>query len=301
MVHRVAAPIASAASRPRAWSPNSRPASCAPPGRTGSRPGSDGNLWFTEGNADRIGRIVPDVPPVALTTGAGALTSATAVLGGTVRARGAATSYRFDYGRTAGYGQSTAVTDAGSGDATLPVSATLSGLDPETAYHYRLVATSANGTSVGADKTFVTTAIPTATPTPTVTETPTVTATPTATETPIPEVTPSPTPKPDVPVSASAKPSARVSIPFSSGYRTPGVPRAKACRGESVTVSLQLSGRELSRRRARLSATCRYRTTFTVARSRIGKRTTLTVVVRFRGNRWLGATSNRFTVKVPRD
>ena len=47
----------------------------------------------------------------------------------------------------------------GSGESAVPVSAVLESLTENATYHYRIVATSANGTSFGADKTFKTTLV----------------------------------------------------------------------------------------------------------------------------------------------
>jgi hypothetical protein len=67
----------------------------------------------------------------------------------------------FEYGTGAGYGATVpcAVTP-GPGSAAVTVSATLSGLAPASTYHYRLVASSATGSAVGAEGTFTTTAGP---------------------------------------------------------------------------------------------------------------------------------------------
>ncbi|RJR18449.1 MAG: fibronectin type III domain-containing protein, partial [Desulfobacteraceae bacterium] len=50
---------------------------------------------------------------------------------------------------------------AGSGTIDISVSASVSGLQPETLYHFRLVASNAAGTSNGDDKTFATVVPPT--------------------------------------------------------------------------------------------------------------------------------------------
>jgi hypothetical protein len=66
-------------------------------------------------------------------------------------------TYRFDYGLDpAFYGASTAGAPAGPADRLLPVAAPVSALKPLTTYHYRLVATSVHGTSVGPDAAFTT-------------------------------------------------------------------------------------------------------------------------------------------------
>ncbi len=77
-----------------------------------------------------------------------------ATLEGQVNPNGVATSHHFEFGTTTAYGSSTPSQNAGSGVGAVAVSAAVAGLTPETTYHYRLVGTSANGTTLGADRTF---------------------------------------------------------------------------------------------------------------------------------------------------
>jgi hypothetical protein len=83
-------------------------------------------------------------------------------LTGTVVPNGAATNYQFQYGPTASYGQQSTLTPAGSGSGRVGVGVTIGGLAPGTAYHYRLVAISPDGTTAGADAVFTTTGDPAA-------------------------------------------------------------------------------------------------------------------------------------------
>jgi hypothetical protein len=85
-------------------------------------------------------------------------TSATAT--GTVNPNGTATKWYVEYGTSTSYGSTTSAKSAGSGSANVAVSATLSGLAPGTAYHYRLVASNNAGTSRGADGIFTTSTAP---------------------------------------------------------------------------------------------------------------------------------------------
>ena len=97
--------------------------------------------------------------PAVSTGAATAVTADSAMLGGSVDAKWAPTTYRFEYGPTTAYGSLTPTADAGSGGA-VAAAATLGGLSPSTTYHYRLVATNSGGVSTGADKTFTTAALP---------------------------------------------------------------------------------------------------------------------------------------------
>jgi sugar lactone lactonase YvrE len=85
--------------------------------------------------------------------------ASTAKLGAVVRPGGLAASYRFEYGMTTSYGNSVPFPegDTGTGFASRTVWAGVSGLSPETTYHYRVVVTGeVGGTIVGEDHTFKT-------------------------------------------------------------------------------------------------------------------------------------------------
>lgn len=99
-------------------------------------------------------------PPTATTGPAQQVHSDTAVLTGSVNPNGSATSYYFEYGPTAAYGVQTSAVQAGSGNAEVSARATLSGLEPSTGYHYRLVAVGEGAKVVGDDATFTTPAAP---------------------------------------------------------------------------------------------------------------------------------------------
>jgi hypothetical protein len=95
-------------------------------------------------------------PPSAVTGAASAITSSSATISGSVDPNGTQTSYLVEYGTSTAYGHSSLRGSAGAGNSSVSISATLSGLRPRTLYHYHVVATSAAGTAVGADRTFKT-------------------------------------------------------------------------------------------------------------------------------------------------
>jgi hypothetical protein len=84
--------------------------------------------------------------------------SSSATLQAQIDAEGAETTYRFEYGVSSSYGTVTPISGGAMGSGTSPVTvqAHPQELQPETIYHYRVVATSAAGTSDGPDETFVT-------------------------------------------------------------------------------------------------------------------------------------------------
>jgi hypothetical protein len=94
------------------------------------------------------------------------ITATSAILDGTVNPHGVALSHcTFLYGKTSAYGHSAACATLPSADATAAVQAAIGGLAPSTRYHYALVAQSAAGRSVGADRTFTTAPPPPPAPT----------------------------------------------------------------------------------------------------------------------------------------
>jgi hypothetical protein len=101
----------------------------------------------------------PPVPVVA-TGHPTALTQTSATLTGTVDPEGQDTSYVFQYGTSTAYGGQTPAASAGSDTKAILVSAAIGPLAPNTTYHYRLAATSANGTAVGHDVSFTTASLP---------------------------------------------------------------------------------------------------------------------------------------------
>lgn len=83
--------------------------------------------------------------------------STDATLRAGIGAGGLATEYHFEYGTTAAYGEETEPGTLPAGFEAVLVSADISGLAPETTYHFRVVASNAEGEVQGADRTFTTT------------------------------------------------------------------------------------------------------------------------------------------------
>lgn len=98
--------------------------------------------------------------PRSVTAGNTVSSDTVATVNGQVGTNGRAVEYRFEYGETDGYGESTPEESLPANGAS-PVSADLSGLKPNTQYHYRLVVTNELGlVSSGEDRTFTTTKTP---------------------------------------------------------------------------------------------------------------------------------------------
>jgi hypothetical protein len=95
--------------------------------------------------------------PTVTTNAASSVGTTGATLNGTINASNESTTVTFEYGLTASYGTTvTADQSPVTGTADTAVSKAVTGLIPNTTYHYRVVGLNATGTSNGADKTFTT-------------------------------------------------------------------------------------------------------------------------------------------------
>ena len=94
--------------------------------------------------------------PQVLTTTVSSITPSSVRLESLIHPSLSFTSVRFEYGRTAEYGSSTPTASVGAGSTAVPASADLGGLEPDTTYHFRAVASNAIGVITGPDQSFTT-------------------------------------------------------------------------------------------------------------------------------------------------
>ncbi len=97
--------------------------------------------------------------PAATTLAASGIGASNATMNASVTANGLDTTVYFEWGTTAGYGNTTAPADIGSGSSATPVNVALAGLLPGATYHYAIVASNSLGTVTGADTTFTISAL----------------------------------------------------------------------------------------------------------------------------------------------
>jgi hypothetical protein len=164
-----------ASESPAAATPSWSPTSADSQALTGISCLSSGFCLAVDAGGRSLGGRVP--PPAATTSTPAEVTATGATLAGVVDPNGATlASCRFEYGTTLPYTQSApcAASPSPTGGAQ-EVSAQVSGLAPNSAYHYRVIATSASGTGAGGDVTFST---PTSSQVPLVHPHPSITGTP---------------------------------------------------------------------------------------------------------------------------
>jgi virginiamycin B lyase len=122
---------------------------------TGITVGPDGNLWFVDkGTPKAIARADVQLPPSASTGAASSIGTFTATVAGTVNPRGAPTTVSFQYGGSSVLGSTVAAGTLAASPTASPVSAALAALPSGSTVYYRVVASNAYGTVMGAIQTF---------------------------------------------------------------------------------------------------------------------------------------------------
>ncbi|HYQ79273.1 MAG TPA: hypothetical protein VEP91_09245, partial [Solirubrobacterales bacterium] len=100
--------------------------------------------------------------PKAITEAATNVKMGQATLNASVNPQGTSTTYQIEYGASVSYGSKTPASPAavGSGSSPVGVAQTVTTLEAGTTYHYRVVATSEAGVTLGEDRTATTPASP---------------------------------------------------------------------------------------------------------------------------------------------
>ena len=94
---------------------------------------------------------------VAVTGSASSISTNSATLNGLINPNGLSSTVKFEYGTTTSYGNEVTATQSPvSGTSSVAVSAPVTGLSSNTAYHFRIEATNSSGTTYGDDQSFTT-------------------------------------------------------------------------------------------------------------------------------------------------
>ncbi|MGA8746024.1 MAG: hypothetical protein WB507_09180, partial [Solirubrobacterales bacterium] len=127
--------------------------------------GTGGAVYVTDSVNARVEKWFQPATPEVSTQAATGVKASEATLEGSVDPASLDTHYEFEYGTSETYGHKAPVpsTDAGAGMVNVAAKRAISGLTEGALYHYRVVASSAGGTSYGADRTFTTLKLPVAT------------------------------------------------------------------------------------------------------------------------------------------
>ena len=119
---------------------------------------SSGEMFVVDTSNKLIRRMTAASLPVPKISNPVGVSPTQATLRGVINPNGYITTARFEYGTTTAYGNSVNVTLSEAGAISAQsVSATISGLVPMQTYHYRLIATNVDGTSVSSTGSFLAT------------------------------------------------------------------------------------------------------------------------------------------------
>ncbi len=122
--------------------------------------GGAGTVYVSDATNPFVDRFTRFDGPTVTTDPATSIDPRDATLNGTINPEGVSSNYHFEYGLDFTYGSSTPVTDAGNGSIPVAKTATISGLAPNTIYHYRIVGSNSSGSIAGPDQTLPTAATP---------------------------------------------------------------------------------------------------------------------------------------------
>lgn len=111
-------------------------------------------LWLGAASGPALAASPPAISNVSFSN----VGSSSATLTAQINPDGIGTSFRFEYGTSASYGQSVPSPEgsAGAGSTLAPVQVLVQGLVPDTLYHFQLVASNIDGSTFSGDITFST-------------------------------------------------------------------------------------------------------------------------------------------------
>ncbi len=122
--------------------------------------GPDATVYVGDYLNSEVERFTAFVGPTVTTDPVSDPAETSATLNGTIDPEGIQSSYHYEYGLDTNYGQSTDPVDAGSGSGANSAPQGVTGLDPNTTYHYRIVGSHSSGQILGEDQSFTTVAAP---------------------------------------------------------------------------------------------------------------------------------------------
>jgi len=210
--------------------------------------------------ADHTFKTAGNPPPVVATGPAAQIHKNAVTVTGVVSPNNQATTYYFQWGTSTAYGQQTVAAVVPAGTAPVTVSASITGLEARTIFHYRIIAYHGNAAAPpGNDATFMT--------------------------------LPRHRPRPSIKARTTPSHDKRRPFVFTTSGRVKGpkwIPSVYDCRGV-VTVKFVLGHRTVSSTLLPLGPNCKFSGQTAFARLPLHRKsaTTLAVIVRYDGNGYL--------------
>jgi hypothetical protein len=118
--------------------------------------GTSGTVYTADSANAVVQRLTTFEGPTVTTAAASSVDAVSATLNGTIDPGGVASTYHFEYGQDINYGSQTTESDPIGGTGAVAAVGPVSGLLPNTTYHFRIVGTNAAGSITGDDQTITT-------------------------------------------------------------------------------------------------------------------------------------------------
>ncbi len=122
--------------------------------------GTSGAAYVADTTNTVVQHYVTFEGPTVTTTAASSVTTSSATLNGTIDPGGVSATYHFEYGQDTNYGSQTAESAPIGGTGAVAATAPVTGLSPNTTYHFRIVGHNGSGSITGDDQTLTTAAVP---------------------------------------------------------------------------------------------------------------------------------------------
>jgi hypothetical protein len=122
--------------------------------------GSSGTVYTADNANTGVQRFTSFEGPTVITSAASPVGARSATLNGTIDPGGVSSTYHFEYGQDTNYGSQTTESAPTSGSGAVAATGPVSGLLPNTTYHFRIVGTNASGSITGDDQAVTTDAAP---------------------------------------------------------------------------------------------------------------------------------------------
>ncbi len=116
---------------------------------------------YTADNANTaVQRFTTFTGPTVTTTAASSVATSSATLNGTIDPGGVSSTYHFEYGTDTNYGTQSSESDPLGGTGAVAATGAVTGLSPNTTYHFRIVGHNGSGSITGNDQTLTTDPVP---------------------------------------------------------------------------------------------------------------------------------------------
>ncbi len=122
--------------------------------------GTSGAVYVADNANATVQRYTTFEGPTVTTSAASSVATSSATLNGTIDPGGVSSTYHFEYGTDTNYGSQTTESDPLTGSGAVAATGAVTGLSPNTTYHYRIVGTNASGSITGNDQTLTTAPVP---------------------------------------------------------------------------------------------------------------------------------------------